>query len=193
MSPFRDLKPENILLTSEGTQSLSGREYCFFFCCCCCCCWIGGLWVTSEELQFNEIVAVSGACCVPQCFFFFFWLCFFAMLWWFREMWSWNWQKKNQQRACKRDDITKHSNAWQRGKLVLNKDSDLYKSMLGERSLTGIEALYSFVERSERFWQLLHSSVHRISKDIGDRTNVGPFFSRSTISRHAFVWDTVFV
>ena len=33
------------------------------------------------------------------------------------------------------DDVTKLSNAWQRGKLVLNKDSAPYKSMLGEKSL----------------------------------------------------------
>ena len=31
------------------------------------------------------------------------------------------------------DDVTKLSNAWQRGKLVLNKDSAPYKSMLGEK------------------------------------------------------------
>ena len=34
------------------------------------------------------------------------------------------------------DDVTKLSNAWQRGKLVLNKGSVPYKSMLGEKSLT---------------------------------------------------------
>ena len=28
-----------------------------------------------------------------------------------------------------------------------------------------------------------------ISKDLGDRTSAGPFFGRSTISQHAFVWD----
>ena len=33
------------------------------------------------------------------------------------------------------DDVTKLSNAWQRGKLVLNKGSAPYKSMLGEKSL----------------------------------------------------------
>ena len=44
------------------------------------------------------------------------------------------------------DDVKKLSNAWQRGKLVLNKDSAPYKSMLGESG-----ALYSFVERSGRF------------------------------------------
>ena len=35
--------------------------------------------------------------------------------------------------------------------------------------------------------------VRHILKDIGDRTSPGPFFSRSTISQHAFVWDAVFV
>ena len=34
------------------------------------------------------------------------------------------------------DDVTKRSNAWQRGKLVVNKGSAPYKSMLGEKSLT---------------------------------------------------------
>ena len=34
------------------------------------------------------------------------------------------------------DDVTKLSKAWQRGKLVLNKGSVPYKSMLGEKSLT---------------------------------------------------------
>ena len=34
------------------------------------------------------------------------------------------------------DDVRKLSNAWQRGKLVLNKGSAPYKSMLGEKSLT---------------------------------------------------------
>ena len=36
-------------------------------------------------------------------------------------------------RGLASDDVTKHSNAWQRGKLVLNKDSVPYKSMLGAR------------------------------------------------------------
>ena len=40
------------------------------------------------------------------------------------------------------DDVTKPSNAWQRGKLVLNKDSAPYKSMLGEKSLTGRSSLF---------------------------------------------------
>ena len=48
------------------------------------------------------------------------------------------------------DDVTKHSNAWQRGNLVLNKGSAPYKSMLGE-SLSLGEALYFFVERFEWF------------------------------------------
>ena len=40
------------------------------------------------------------------------------------------------------DDVTKHSNAWQRRKLVLNKDSVPYKSMLGEKSLAGRSSLF---------------------------------------------------
>ena len=37
------------------------------------------------------------------------------------------------------DDVTKLSNAWQRGKLVLNKGSVPYKSMPGEKSLAGMD------------------------------------------------------
>ena len=40
------------------------------------------------------------------------------------------------------DDVTKHSNAWQGGKLLLNKDSAPYKSMLGETSLTGRSSIF---------------------------------------------------
>ena len=40
------------------------------------------------------------------------------------------------------DDVTKHSNVWQRGKLVLNKDSAPYKCMLGEKSLAGQSSLF---------------------------------------------------
>ena len=40
------------------------------------------------------------------------------------------------------DDVTKLSNAWQRVKLVLNKDSAPYKSMLGEKSLTGRSSIF---------------------------------------------------
>ena len=40
------------------------------------------------------------------------------------------------------DDVTKLSNAWQRGKLVLNKGSVPYKSMLGEKSLTWRSSLF---------------------------------------------------
>ena len=40
------------------------------------------------------------------------------------------------------DDVTKLSNTWQRGKLVLNKVSAPYKSMLGEKSLTWRSALF---------------------------------------------------
>ena len=39
-------------------------------------------------------------------------------------------------------DVTKLSNAWQRWKLVLNKDSTPYKSMLREKSLTGRSSLF---------------------------------------------------
>ena len=90
------------------------------------------------------------------------------------------------------DDVTKHSNAWQRKNLVLNKDSAPYKCMRGESPSLG-EALYSFLERSERFWQLLHSLVRPISEDLGDRTSAEPFFDRSPISQNAFVWDAIFV
>ena len=40
------------------------------------------------------------------------------------------------------DDVTKLSNVWQRGKLVLNKGSVPYKSMLGEKSLTWRSSLF---------------------------------------------------
>ena len=40
------------------------------------------------------------------------------------------------------DDVTKLSNPWQRRILVLNKDSAPYKSMLGEKSLTGRSSLF---------------------------------------------------
>ena len=40
------------------------------------------------------------------------------------------------------DDVTKLSNAWQREKLVLNKVSAPYKSMLGEKSLTWRSSLF---------------------------------------------------
>ena len=40
------------------------------------------------------------------------------------------------------DDVTKLSNAWQRGKLVLNKGSAPYKSMPGEKSLAGRSSLF---------------------------------------------------
>ena len=90
------------------------------------------------------------------------------------------------------DDVRKLSNAWQRGKSVLNKGSAPYKSMLGEKSLSWRSSIF-FIERSERFWQLLHCLVRHISKDSGDRTSAGPFSGRSTISQHAFVWDDIFV
>ena len=92
------------------------------------------------------------------------------------------------------DDVTKLSNAWQRGTLVLNKGSNPYKKCW-EKSLSLGKALYFFAERSKKFWQLLHSFVCHISKDIaaGNRTSAGLFFGRSTISQHAFVWDAIFV
>ena len=40
------------------------------------------------------------------------------------------------------DEVTKLSNAWQRGKLVLNKGSVPHKSMLGEKSLTWRSSLF---------------------------------------------------
>ena len=59
------------------------------------------------------------------------------------------------------DDVTKFSNAWYRGRFVLNKDSVPNKSMLG-RSLSLAEALNSFLERSERSSQLFHNLVGHI-------------------------------
>ena len=52
------------------------------------------------------------------------------------------------------DDVTKLSNAWQRRKLVLNKGSVPYKSMLGEKSLTGRSSL--FLRRE--VWTVLKTS-----------------------------------
>ena len=40
------------------------------------------------------------------------------------------------------DDVRKPSNAWQRGKLVLNKDCVPYKSMLGEKSFAVRSSLF---------------------------------------------------
>ena len=44
------------------------------------------------------------------------------------------------------DDVTKLSNAWQRWKLVLNKGSVPYISMLGEKSLTWRSSLFLRIE-----------------------------------------------
>ena len=90
------------------------------------------------------------------------------------------------------DDVTKLSTAWQQRKLVLNKDRAPYKSMLGENSLPGGSSFFLLGEIGT-VWQLLHGLVRHISKDVGDRTSAGPFFSRSTISQHAFVWGAIFV
>ena len=79
------------------------------------------------------------------------------------------------------DDITKHSNAWQRGKLVLNKESVPYKSMLGEKSLTGRSSFF-FCREVWKVWQVFHSLVCHMSRDIRDWTRAGPFFGRSTVS-----------
>ena len=50
------------------------------------------------------------------------------------------------------DDVTKLSNAWQRGKLVLNTAKEAsHSKACWEKSLSLGEALYYFVERSERF------------------------------------------
>ena len=85
-------------------------------------------------------------------------------------------KKKHRSVGLASDDVTKLSNAWQQQKLVRNKGSVTYKSMLGEKSLTWQSFFFSFVERSARFWQLFHSLVRHISKDSGDRTSAGPFF-----------------
>ena len=55
------------------------------------------------------------------------------------------------------DDVTKLRKAWQRGKLLLNKGSVPDKACW-EKSLSLGEASYSFVDWSERFWQLLSAS-----------------------------------
>ena len=68
----------------------------------------------------------------------------------------------------------KRSNMWQHGKLVLNKDGVPYKACW-EKSLSLGEALYSFAEREETFWQLFHNLVCQISTDIGDPKNAGVF------------------
>ena len=75
------------------------------------------------------------------------------------------------------DDVTKLSDAenWFKTKVPSHTKACREKSL----SLDG--ALYSFVERFERFWQLLHCLVRHISKDSGDRTSAGPLFGRSTI------------
>ena len=58
------------------------------------------------------------------------------------------------------DDVTKLSNAWQRRKLVLNKGSVPYKSMLGEKSLAGRSSLFLLTTSSQlsvshfkRYWR----------------------------------------
>ena len=68
----------------------------------------------------------------------------------------------------------------------LTADNEIHTKACQKKSLSLGEALYSFVERSERFWQVLHSSVRHISKVLGDRTSAESFFGRSTISQHAF-------
>ena len=90
------------------------------------------------------------------------------------------------------DDVAKLSNAWQRGKLVLNKESVPYKSMLGEKSLTWRSSLFLLREvRTVLATPSLLSASH--FKRYWDWTSSGPFFGRSTISQHAFVWDAIFV
>ena len=64
------------------------------------------------------------------------------------------------------DNVKKPNNAWQRGKLVLNKDCVPYKACW-KTSRSLVEALYSFVERYKRFWRLFHSLVRHISRDWG--------------------------
>ena len=80
------------------------------------------------------------------------------------------------------DDVTKHSNVWQRWKLVLNKDSVPYKSMLGEKSVIRRSSLFF---RGEVWKVLTALSQLRAShvRDIGDRTSAGLFFSGSTVSQ----------
>ena len=91
------------------------------------------------------------------------------------------------------DGATKHSNPWQREKLVLNKVSAPYKSMLGEKSLTGRTSLFL----SGEVWTVLTTpsqlSASHFKRYQGSDKCRGPFFGRQTISQHAFVWDAVFV
>ena len=98
-------------------------------------------------------------------------------------------------RACKWWRLTKHSNAWQRGKLVLNKDSVPYKSMLGEKSLTGRSSLFLRREVWKVLTTLSQLSSSHIKRYWGS-DKCGTIFrsiNRSTVSQHAFVWNTVFV
>ena len=86
------------------------------------------------------------------------------------------------------DDVKKLSNAWQQGKLVLNKDRAPYKSMLGEKSLfTGWSSLFLCGEVGTVLTTSSQLSASHGSKDIEDWTSAGSFFGRSTISQHAFV------
>ena len=90
------------------------------------------------------------------------------------------------------DDVAKLSNAWQRRKLVLNKGTVPYKSMLGEKSLTGQSSL--FLRRE--VWTVLTTSSQLSAshfKRYWGSDKSGPFFGRSTITQHAFVWDAIFV
>ena len=88
-------------------------------------------------------------------------------------------------RGLASDDVTGLSIAWQRGKLVRNKDSAPYKSMLGEKSLNGRSSLFLREEVRTVLTTPSQLIVRHISKDLGYRTSAGPFFGRSTLSQHA--------
>ena len=73
-------------------------------------------------------------CCTSSLLFFFFLFFFFWLLFIIE-----NFRKFI---GLANDDVTKHSNVWQRAKLVLNKGSVPYKSMPGGKSLTGRSSLF---------------------------------------------------
>ena len=88
------------------------------------------------------------------------------------------------------DDVTKLSNAWQRGKLVLNKDSVPCKSMLGEKSLAGWSSLFLHRE----VWTVL-ASLPQLSashfKRYRGSDKCGAVFRSIDGLQHAFVWGSI--
>ena len=87
------------------------------------------------------------------------------------------------------DDVTLHSNMWQQ-------DGAPYKSMLQDKSLTGWSSL--FLRRV--VWKILttlsHLSVSYFNRNQGLDKCAAVFRSCrswSTVSRHALLWDTIFI